>query len=98
MHFQTETLNQMTVMGHHGPLLALHFAEQILTAVYLKHLQPKTLVAIYISYFHKINPKEQQQQLVDLLFLIFLTVKINPLEVLTNSFVSMVSNLKASTF
>ena len=34
MHFQTETLNQMTVM-------ALHFAEQILTAVYLKHLQPK---------------------------------------------------------
>ena len=41
MHFQTETLNQMTVMGHHGPLLALHFAEQILTAVYLKHLQPK---------------------------------------------------------
>ena len=29
----------MAVMGHHGPLLALHFSERILMAVYLKHLQ-----------------------------------------------------------
>ena len=56
------------------------------------------LVAIYILYFQKINPKEQQQQLVDLLFLIFLSVKKNPFEVLTNSFISVVSNLKTSTF
>ena len=62
MHFQTEYKNQMTVMGHHGPLLSWHFAEQILMAVYLKHLQLK-LVAIYILYFHKINLKEQQQSL-----------------------------------
>ena len=41
MHFQTETLNQMAVMGHHGPLLPLHFAERMLMKVYLKHLQLK---------------------------------------------------------
>ena len=56
------------------------------------------MVAIYISYFRKINPKEQKQQLVDLLFLIFLFSKTNPLEVLTNSFISVFSNLKTSTF
>ena len=86
MHFQTETSNQK---GHHGPLLPSHFAERILTAVCLKHLQLKQLVAIYTSYFHKIKPKEQRQELVDLLFLIFLFVKINPL---------VVSNLKTSAF
>ena len=31
----------MAVMGHHGPLLLLHFAEQILMVVYVKHLQQK---------------------------------------------------------
>ena len=31
----------MAVMGHHDPLLPLHFPERILTAVYLKHLQLK---------------------------------------------------------
>ena len=56
------------------------------------------MVAIYISYFHKINPKEPKQQLVDLQFLIFLFSKTNPLEVLTNSFISVFSNLKTSTF
>ena len=44
------------------------------------------------------NLKKQQHQLVDLLFLIFLSVKISPLEVLTNSFISVVSNLKTSAF
>ena len=31
----------MVVWGHNDPLLTLHFAEGILTAVYLKHLQLK---------------------------------------------------------
>ena len=31
----------MVVMGHHGSLLPLHFAERILTAVCLKHLRLK---------------------------------------------------------
>ena len=31
----------MAVMGLDGQLLTLHFAEQILTAVYVKHLQLK---------------------------------------------------------
>ena len=31
----------MAVMGHHGPLPPLQFAELILTIVYLKHLQLK---------------------------------------------------------
>ena len=75
----------MAVMGHHGLLLPLYFAERILMAVYLKHLQLKHIGSyLYISNFHKINLKKQQQQLVDLLFLIVLSVKINPLEVLTN--------------
>ena len=89
----------MAVMGHHSSLLPSHFAERILTAVYHKHISNEnTLVAIDISYFHKINPKEKQQQLVDLLFLIFLSLKINPLEVLkeTNSFISVVLNLKTA--
>ena len=33
----------MAVIGHHGPLPPLHFAERILTAVYLKHLQLKRI-------------------------------------------------------
>ena len=75
----------MAVMGHHEPLLPLYLAKRILTTVHLKYL-------------HNINPKQQQQPLVDLLFLIFLSVKINPLEVLTNSFISVVSILKTSPF
>ena len=69
MHFQMETSNQTAVMGHHRPLLSLHFEERILTSI-LSTSNENTLVNIYISYFHKINPKEQQQKLVDLLFLI----------------------------
>ena len=57
MHFQTETENQKAVKGHHGPLLPLHFAERILTAVYLKHLQLKHIGSYLYIVFHKINPK-----------------------------------------
>ena len=38
MYFQTESKNQMEVTGDHDPL---HFAERIVTAGYLKHLQLK---------------------------------------------------------
>ena len=76
----------MAVMGHHGPLLPLYFAKRILTTVHLKYLQLKHIGNYLYRAFIIINPKQQQQPLADLQFLIFLPVKINPLEVLTNSF------------
>ena len=39
--FSNETLKLNGSDGHHSSLLPSHFAERILTAVYLKHLQPK---------------------------------------------------------
>ena len=33
----------MAVMGHHGPLLPLYFAERILMTVHLQHLQLKRI-------------------------------------------------------
>ena len=68
----------------------LYFAKRILTTFQFKHLQLKH-IGNYL--YHNINPKQQQQPLVDLLFLIFLSMKKNPLEVLTNSFIRVVAFL-----
>ena len=80
----------MAVIGHDGQILTLHFAEHVLTAAYLKHLQLKHICSYLYFVFHKINSKQQQQP-VHQLFVIFLSVKINPFEVLTNSCISVVS-------
>ena len=64
-HLRWLLLHQMVVMGHHGPLLRLHFAERILTTIYPKCLQ-LTHIGNFILYFDKINPKQQQQPVADL--------------------------------